>query len=245
MNLWAFRLDIDDALLPQAERLLDEEERARATRFRFDEHRRRFIVRRAVRRCLLAQQLQCRPEQLRYDVDAFGKPFVQDRDILHFNASHSDDIGVLITADVPIGIDVEAQTRQLDYVNFAQHSFTSTEADEITGQPDAMLANAFFCCWTAKEAYVKAIGKGLRKSLKSFAVRCAPDERPALLWDDDLNESAASWTLRRARYLDNILTIAIPTKIANHFAAVATLDAQSVIAGDPDAKATDAQWLIE
>lgn len=55
---------------------------------------------------------------------------------------------------------------------------------------------AFFNCWTRKEAYVKATGKGLAVPLDQFEVSLVPEEPTALLrvqWD---SQEAVRWSLQ-------------------------------------------------
>lgn len=59
--------------------------------------------------------------------------------------------------------------------------FAALEADEIRSlAPEARLA-AFFACWTRKEAFVKALGKGLYVPIDQFRVTVRPEEAPRLV----------------------------------------------------------------
>ena len=64
-----------------------------------------------------------------------------------------------------------------------------------TINPESRL-DAFFRCWTRKEAYIKARGEGLSLSLQSFDVTLTPSERPRVLRIDDGTDEAAFWSLR-------------------------------------------------
>jgi 4'-phosphopantetheinyl transferase len=57
----------------------------------------------------------------------------------------------------------------------AAHFFCSEETAEIMSLPPNERERAFFCCWTRKEAYLKAIGHGLSMPLDGFRVTVLPN----------------------------------------------------------------------
>ncbi len=54
---------------------------------------------------------------------------------------------------------------------------------------------AFFACWTRKEAYIKARGSGIALGLDRFEVALAPGRPAALLATRDEPAAAARWQL--------------------------------------------------
>jgi 4'-phosphopantetheinyl transferase len=58
------------------------------------------------------------------------------------------------------------------------------------------LRQAFFNCWTRKEAYLKASGFGLSKGgLRSFRVSCDPNEIPRLSIEGQPPGVRSPWSL--------------------------------------------------
>ncbi len=154
VDLWAIRLDQEEAPLVG---LLDAEERSRATRFRFPEHRRRFIVRRAVTRQILARYLCVDPAAIRYLPGPFGKPVLAGASPQH-SLSHSADLALLALADdTEIGVDVEAIRSTLGLVEI----LGPEEQAALARLPEAERDLGFLRCWTRRESCLKALGTGL------------------------------------------------------------------------------------
>lgn len=173
IEVWRVRTDVDDAGLARMESLLDESERARAARFRFDKDRRHSIVARATLRTALAQHLGEDPRALRFVFNREGKPALENG-ALQFNVSHSGGrVLVAIARDSAVGIDVESEARSSDLVALARRYFAEREAREVLGGAVTELAQRFFATWTAKESVIKAAGGGLSHSLQSFEVEPA------------------------------------------------------------------------
>jgi len=141
-------------------KLLDAEERSRATRFINERDRRRFVVARGTLRVLLSDYTDAAPERVPLCVLGGGKPAVADGYGLHFNVSHCGELALFAFADCEVGVDVErvAPHREMDGV--AAQFFSCDEAAafrRLSGETQAR----FFCrTWVRKEAYLKATGEG-------------------------------------------------------------------------------------
>ena len=103
--IWLADLDAAEAG-DHALAVLSEDERARAARFVFDVHRRRFIACRAWLRQQLGERLTRAPHDLRFEYGPVGKPSLSGG-ALRFNVSHSDRYALLAVADAEIGVDIE------------------------------------------------------------------------------------------------------------------------------------------
>ena len=109
------------------------------------------------------------PDQVSIEVTDKGKPFLAGVDDFHFNLSHSGDWVVIATSVHEVGIDVELiQTAKYEV---AQRFFTSDECMALESLIGSEKNEYFYSLWTAKESYLKYLGKGLTRALSSFSVR--------------------------------------------------------------------------
>ena len=183
-----------------------------------------------MRRVLLAHIANKNPADLVFNESDHGKPCLDGADF-EFNTSHTQDIGVIVTGDVPLGVDIEALDRPMDYLQFARRTFTEEEFLDISKEHDADLRLAFFNCWTGKESYVKAIGLGLYKDLRSFSVRCAPGTEPGMRWNGD--GDVDSWWFERISTDDHVATIVAQSPGGKADVCIQTLSTESLRAGTP------------
>lgn len=201
VHLWAADLKPPPWRVAALRRLLTPDEIARADRFHFDRHRRRFIVRRGVLRRLLAYYLDRRPEELRFEEGEKGKPFVTQEagdpeSLLHFNLSDSKNLAVYaVTRGAELGVDVEILRPMPDAQQIAERFFSAEEQARLRQVPPERKARAFFNCWTRKEAYIKAIGEGLSEPLDRFSVTLLPEEPARFVHLGGDPRRAAGWTL--------------------------------------------------
>ena len=175
IHVWCLRAEqtADPDLLCRLESLLSSEEVERRDRFTHERSRLEFLLARGLARTVLASYTGTKPVDLRFSTDAFGKPLllapVADPR-LHFNLSHSHGVVVLAAAlGRQLGIDVEDGSRRLEYLELADRFFAAPETAHLRGLTGTEQQAAFFATWTLKEAFVKAIGHGLRFPLDTFS----------------------------------------------------------------------------
>lgn len=182
-------LDLDTSAL------LSRDEQERMARFRFEIDRENFIFCRSMLRILLASYLGTSPAELCFAYSAHGKPSLAGPSSnLQFNLSHSHGIVLFaFSQGKRVGVDVEHVRRDLNVQEIASRFFSAAEKRALTQCSD--MHDAFFHCWTRKEAFVKARGEGLSCPLASFDVSVAPgDEEVPLTTRPDGTESQA-WQL--------------------------------------------------
>lgn len=163
VHIWQVNLDT----IARLSEFLSPDERSRADRFKFDQHRQRFIAGRGFLRSLLARYLNTEPKTLEFHYGSHGKPFLKESSI-QFNLAHSQHLALYaVTLDRAVGIDIE-QVRAIEQLDaLVQRFFLPSEARTIQSQPDL-----FFQYWTCKEAFLKATGTGLSK-LKDLEIERA------------------------------------------------------------------------
>lgn len=182
--MWLIDLTRRTAVL---EAVLDAAERERAAALRTAALRRRFVVRRAARRHILADYLGIAPARIRFTQGPSGKPQPSSHEPWQINGSHREELAVLaVCADAPVGVDVEAlhpsvgpEADELDPLSHVMMS--PAERAEFGALPTAPRRTALLTTWTRKEAVVKALGVGLSLPLDSFDVPVDPARPPRLL----------------------------------------------------------------
>jgi 4'-phosphopantetheinyl transferase len=178
VHSWCASLDVPAETSARLYATLTPDERTRSARFQFERDQQRFIVAHGVLRDLLGCYLQTQPGQIRFVYNAFGKPDLSPAfgSRLKFNLSHSAGLALIaIAADSNVGIDLEDIRAQSDYAEIARRFFSAAEINHLTALPSHLYAEAFFSCWTKKEAYLKACGEGLARPLNSFSVPLTTD----------------------------------------------------------------------
>jgi 4'-phosphopantetheinyl transferase len=172
--------------------VLTADELLRAGRMASEQGRRRAVVARAALRKLLARELGRTPDEIAFSVGAHGKRRLDERDpALRFNLSHSADLALIAVArGVEVGIDVEEIRPRNDLPGVGRRVFTEAEREAVELGGDA----AFYRHWVAKEAFVKATGRGI-ESLRSFEVLLEGPGGARLNHVGGDPAEAARWTL--------------------------------------------------
>lgn len=159
----------DPDLLKQYRRCLSPDEIQKADRYMKQSDRHLSLVSRALVRYLIAEATRKDPQALSFSVNEHGKPFLAQMPDIHFNLSHSHGAAVcaLCRYDA-VGVDVEDVGRHTDF-SIAKRFFSPAEAELVSKAPETEKRKLFFDIWTLKEAYIKAVGKGLSIPLNSFS----------------------------------------------------------------------------
>ena len=173
--------------------LLSPDEQARAGRFILPRSRAAFVGARGTLRLLLGRYLGIDPAQLRFCYSPQGKPALEGHDLC-FNLSHSGSLALhAFSRRLPLGIDVERLRPEVADAQIARRFFSPREVAALELVAPQRRTEAFFTCWTRKEAYLKARGEGLSLGLDAFAVSL--DEPAVLLHSDQGEGECRRWRL--------------------------------------------------
>ena len=200
VHLWRVNLERVAVAESRWMPVLSADEQARAARFHFHIDRQYFTATRAILRRLVAAYLHCQPGELTFIYSAKEKPALGGSCVdngLEFNVSHSGTMALLaFTLAHPIGVDVEVVRNDFDTAAIAARFFSTVEQQQLANLPAEQRHEAFFRCWTRKEAYIKATGDGLSLPLRQFDVSLALHDQNALLATRPDETEAKRWALR-------------------------------------------------
>lgn len=164
-------------------------------------------------RLILSYYLSEKPSEIEYELTSFGKPFLKSRR-LQFNLSHTDTMAVIaVTEDAEIGVDIENVNRKVEYDDLAKRFFCETEYQKLAKVYSPKKRDAFFNCWTRKEAFIKAVGEGLSYPLNDFEVTLLSNEPVQINHIQQDLDTPKQWTLD-SRKVDEY-TIATAVKRQN------------------------------
>jgi 4'-phosphopantetheinyl transferase len=191
--------------------ILDRDERDRAARFHFEQHRREYIAAHALVRTMLTFYLGCPAPAWRFSLDQYGKPSIASASgapEFQFNLSHTSGlVAATVAAHGKIGIDVETIDQTKADFAVAEAYFARSEVEILRRMPEAERALWFFRFWALKESYIKAIGTGLSTPLDSFAFAFEPIR---ISFRADIDDDPTRWHFEMVGVTDqHVLSVAV------------------------------------
>ena len=175
-------VDLDDARWDAFTTSLSVDEEARASRFRTTALARSYRRGRAALRQVLAYYAGQPPRSLAMQYGEFGKPALRGHDV-QFNLSHSGKRALIAVSALPVGVDLEWIHPRLVVEDLAPIVCNGAEDAYLRQLPEDARRAAFFQLWTQKEAYCKALGIGLQKTLTDIAFAHHAAGAPATVLD--------------------------------------------------------------
>ena len=162
VQVWLVTVDEELRSLLEPALSLDEQERARA--FRFRRHQNEFIVARGALRSLLSHYVSLPVPKIEIVYSQLGKPHLQEAIIpaVTFNVSHSGGVVVLaFSLGRDLGIDIEHKVPDAIDDGLVRQCLADPETLRFKLTLPDERTDFFFDLWARKEAYMKLLGDGL------------------------------------------------------------------------------------
>ena len=172
IEIW--RVYNENELPARAMGLLSVEETRQASRFVRPTDSRSYVATRSALRVLLARCTGLRPEMIGIEAGEYGKPRLIDPDLRtkhSFNVSHTRGLALIAIGNgEELGVDVQRHREDMDIESLLARCFTVGEIREVMKATAESRPKEFVRLWVRKEAYLKAIGRGLSGGLRTFTV---------------------------------------------------------------------------
>jgi 4'-phosphopantetheinyl transferase len=197
VHLWHAMLD--DRLAYDLKYLLSNDEKSRAESFHFEDDRNDFIAGRVLLRTLLAVYAGIDSDKVRFGYAEKGKPYLDETHAsgIKFNLAHAHGRALFaFSCGREVGVDLEFMRDDLADEKVAERFFSPSEIDSLKAVDPELRKEAFFNCWTRKEAYIKARGEGLSMALDEFDVSLAPGEPAVLIRNHKEPTESERWSMR-------------------------------------------------
>jgi 4'-phosphopantetheinyl transferase len=164
IHIWRACLDLHSSQIEKLLLTLSLDEVERASRFRFEKDKKRFIAARGMLRNILAGYLQTNAQKIQFEYTRHGKPKIATKDghgAVRFSVSHSGAFVLYaVTLHRDIGVDIELIRHDVAVAEIAKKFFSQREVNSLESTNSNNLHRLFFQYWTRKEAILKAMGEG-------------------------------------------------------------------------------------
>lgn len=209
----------DETLFAECFELMPESRKNAINRYKSLQDRMRSLGAGILLNSVLAENCPEVPLPPEIDFKKDGKPFLAGFDNVHFNLSHSGTYAVCAFDETPVGIDIE---RIRPVKAGITERFFSVQEQQFSDACSKDKAKAFFAVWTRKEAFLKAVGKGLRMDLGSFSV-CDRDTDFFTVYEVEQNGGKNGWFCTSMEYGENSI-ISVCSQNADFPSCVKTLN---------------------
>lgn len=149
---------------PYLVEFLNSQELKKTKRFYKEIDRNRFIIYRSILKLVLGAYTNLNVKNIHLDYDFNKKPYLASHPWLHFNLSHSEDFAAIAVSRRKVGLDIEYMSKDFNFTSMLPDVFDDEETTIIQKANDKK--NTFYTLWTRKEAFVKALGKGIDEDFK-------------------------------------------------------------------------------
>ncbi|MDG2288585.1 MAG: 4'-phosphopantetheinyl transferase superfamily protein [Woeseiaceae bacterium] len=195
VDVWRSRIDLSVTKISEYRSTLADEELKRAEQFTFPNKEEEYVVTRGLLRRTLALVLKQDPASFSFNYSESKNPYLTkevDSQPVVFNVSHSHGQAlVAISLNRKLGVDIEKIRPEIEYEKLSARFFSKAEHKALMQCTEAERVASFFATWTRKEAFLKAVGKGISFGLSEFDVNVKANDPPKMLrtrWDvNDVN----------------------------------------------------------
>jgi 4'-phosphopantetheinyl transferase len=129
-----------------------------------------FLCSRGILRIILSMYAAEDPQNLILSCSESGKPFLLDS-VIEFNVSHSRDLLICgISSKQKIGLDIQEVYSISSMDRIILNHFSPAEIQYLQDLPSTEeYQEHFFAIWTAKEAYFKGVGDGIKETFNQVS----------------------------------------------------------------------------
>lgn len=174
--------------------MLSFDERARFEQFHFARDRQRFLLSHALVRSVLSYYCKLPPRDWHFTEGSGIRPEIANvvgtNLELRFNLTHTRGlVACVVTREADCGVDAEDCHSLQDLTELANYTLHPRELQAFSGISEPNRLDSFLSFWTAKEACMKACGRGLTLVPNSFALAISNDSLSARVLEapDGLN----------------------------------------------------------
>lgn len=205
-------------------RLTTDAEREAASRFTHAADRDRRLTARVLARRFAAERLGVDPATVEIGTEPRGRPVLVHAEgrPLHLSITHAGDLVGVALADQPIGIDVEVVSAMAPVLTSGV-VWTARELADLGDLPLPRRLTTAATWWTAKEAVLKSLGRGLLDPAEMLEIRGSITPWQALDVGDDHAAAIAArdmQTLQAAVYrladVDDLPVREVPAPLGHH-----------------------------
>jgi 4'-phosphopantetheinyl transferase len=196
VHLWITKLRSWSPHTGELRPLLSRDEIDRLERLKIQQKAENFLSSRGILRLILSSYLDTDPQRLLIKTSPAGKPYLPNSAV-SFNISHSSDYLLAgVTLKSRIGIDIQEIYPISNPERIIQHYYSPSEQDYLNSLPTREYQEGFFAIWTAKEAYLKAIGDGFQESPAGLSTIPGPGSHSTFLLDHPgADQKNPLWTI--------------------------------------------------
>jgi len=198
IHLWTADLDAWKPHTPKLRELLSDQEIKRLDRLKIHSKKDEFLSSRGILRIILALYTGKDPDRIQLGSTSAGKPILPGSPI-EFNVSHSRDMFVCgISVKSKIGLDIQEVYSISSLDKIVNNYLSPAEYQYLENLPSSdMRQDHFFAIWTAKEAYLKAVGDGIKENFNQVSIiPDSADHRTYRLSLPETTSEEGNWTIR-------------------------------------------------